>query len=239
MRTEAREAPTPSEGQSAGAPRAPANDAAAHSTEIFVPPIATPLVNPRRAVDRTALPVERPRSSPPTTPPPARGTGSARQVMSPDDEEPGGSSRTTESALTMPALGQTLRVLGRAFRLRCPHCGGAPVLAAWRPGRAWAEVRPACARCGFRYERSADHYFGGAMFVNLMMAEGIFFVSFVSAMLVTWPNVPWDALTYGGAAAMLLFPVLFFPVAKVCWLAVDVLVRPVSAAELAGTPVDT
>jgi uncharacterized protein (DUF983 family) len=132
----------------------------------------------------------------------------------------------------MPSLGQTLRVLARACRLRCPHCGGGAILAGWRPGRPWGLVRPHCAGCGFRYERSDDRYFAGAMFVNLLAAELIFFVSFVSGILVTWPNVPWDAFTYGGAAAMLVLPALLYPVSKVFWLAVDVLVRPVVRTEL-------
>ena len=70
------------------------------------------------------------------------------------------------------------------------------------------------------------------MLVNLLMAELLFFVSFVSGILLTWPNVPWDAFTYGGAAAMLFLPALLYPFSKVLWLAVDVLVRPVAPSEL-------
>lgn len=142
------------------------------------------------------------------------------------------SARTTETAMQMPSFTSTIRTLGRAMRLRCPHCGGGPVLARWRPGIPWGAVRERCAACRFRYERSDDRYFSGAMFVNLMVAELIFALSFLAAILVTWPDVPWDALTYGGAAAMLLIPALLFPVSKVVWLAVDVLVRPVSDDEL-------
>lgn len=142
------------------------------------------------------------------------------------------SARTTETALQMPSLASTVRTLGRAMRLRCPHCGRAPVLARWRPGTPWAAVRERCIACGFRYERSDDRYFSGAMFVNLMVAELLFALSFLAAILITWPDVPWDALTYGGAAAMVLIPALLFPVSKVVWLSVDVLVRPVSDDEL-------
>lgn len=141
---------------------------------------------------------------------------------------------TTESALAMPSLGLTLRVFTRALRLRCPHCGGGSVLASWGAAHQWGAVRPHCSQCGFRYERSDDRYFAGAMFVNLLTAELIFLVSFVSGVLLTWPNVPWDAFTYGGAAAMVLLPALLYPVSKVFWLAVDVLVRPISRSELDG-----
>ena len=140
--------------------------------------------------------------------------------------------RTTESALQMPSLAQIARGLGRAARLRCPHCGRAPVLTGWRPGRAWGAMRERCIDCGFRYERSDDRYFGGAMFINLMTAELLFAISFVAAVCYSWPNVPWDALTYGGAVAMLLLPILMYPISKILWLAVDVLVRPVQQSEL-------
>jgi hypothetical protein len=106
------------------------------------------------------------------------------------------------------------------------------VLAAWRVGRPWGAVRERCAACGFRFERSDDRYFAGAMLVNLISAELLFAIGFVAAILLTWPAVPWDALTYGGAAGMLLLPLLFYPVSKVLWLALDVLLRPVTRAEV-------
>ena len=144
-----------------------------------------------------------------------------------------GTARTTESPLALPSLRRTAVVIGRALRLRCPHCGGAPVLAAWRVGRPWGAVRERCAACGFRFERSDDRYFAGAMFANLVIAELLFAVGFAAALVLTWPDVPWDALTYGGAAGMLLVPLLCYPAAKVLWLAADVLVRPVTPGELA------
>jgi uncharacterized protein (DUF983 family) len=141
-------------------------------------------------------------------------------------------SRTTETALTIPSLGGVVRLAGRALRLRCPNCGRAPVLAPWRVGRPWGAVRTRCEACRFRFERSDDRYFGGAMLVNLLIAELLFALGFVAAILLTWPDVPWDALTYGGAAGMLLVPLLFYPVSKVLWLTVDVLVRPVTSEEI-------
>jgi uncharacterized protein (DUF983 family) len=135
---------------------------------------------------------------------------------------------TTESPLEMPTVARTVTLLGRSLRLRCPHCGGGKVF-----GPRF-EVRGRCAACGFRFERSDDHYFGGAVFCNLMMAEGLFFVSFVVALVTLWPNVPWDALTYGSMAAMVILPVVLHPFSKALWLTVDVLVRPVTTDELAA-----
>ena len=131
----------------------------------------------------------------------------------------------------MPGLSRSLRVLGRALGLRCPNCGGAPVMA------SWAQVRNRCAACGLRFHRGdPEYYFAGAMFANLAVAEGVFIVGFVAFLFATWPDVPWTALTYGSAALMLVLPVAFYPVSKVVWLAIDVLIRPVTPDELAAAP---
>ncbi len=123
-------------------------------------------------------------------------------------------------------------IIGRALRLRCPNCGIGRVLAPLRPGRTWGAVLERCSGCGFRFERSDDGYFSGSMLTNLAIAEGLFAIGFAAVVLITWPDVPWDALTYGAALGMLLSPILLYPVSKVLWLAFDVLLRPVHAGEL-------
>ena len=136
--------------------------------------------------------------------------------------------RATESALAVPTLRRTAVVLWRALRLRCPHCGRGRVTDGWR------RTRDHCEACRFRFDRGdAEYYYAGAMFANIAVAEGIFAVGFVTALLVTWPDVPWDALTYGSMALMVALPVLLYPFSKVAWLAVDTLVRPVTEDEFA------
>ena len=134
--------------------------------------------------------------------------------------------RTTESALVVPSIARTLRITGRAFRFRCPHCGRGKVI------RGWAGVRERCSGCGFRFERSSDNYFAGAMLTNIIIAELIFVVLLVGTLWATWPEVPWDLLQYGGAAAMVVLPIALYPFSKVTWLAADVLIRPVTPEEL-------
>ena len=134
--------------------------------------------------------------------------------------------RTTETPLVVPSIGQTFRVFGRALRFRCPHCGKGKVI------EGWATVRHRCSNCGFRFERSSDHYFAGAMLTNIVVAELLFALALVVTLWVSWPDVPWDLLQYGGAAAMVALPILLFPFSKVSWLAADVLVRPVTPEEL-------
>lgn len=152
--------------------------------------------------------------------------------MSDATRPPQPAARTTETDLALPTLGRIVTLLGRAARLRCPHCGRGAVLAGWHP-RQWGTARERCPACGFRFMRSDDRYFAGAMLPNLLVAELLFAIIFLVVAMASWPDVPWDALTYGVGALMIVGPMALYPVAMVLWLTVDVLVRPVTPDELA------
>jgi uncharacterized protein (DUF983 family) len=133
---------------------------------------------------------------------------------------------TTESALAFPSWGQLVRLIGRALRLRCPNCGNGAVL------RPYATVNHHCSACGFRFERSSDSYFSGAMLTNLAVAEGLFALVFATVLITSWPNVPWDTLTWSMPLGVALAPALLLPFAKVFWLTFDVAFRPVTPDEI-------
>ncbi len=133
---------------------------------------------------------------------------------------------TTESALDFPAWGHLFRLIGRALRLRCPNCGVGAVL------RQYATVHHHCAHCGFRFERSSDSYFSGAMLTNLAVAEGLFALVFATVLITSWPDVPWDTLTWAMPLGIALAPVVLLPFAKVFWLTFDVAFRPVTPDEI-------
>lgn len=138
----------------------------------------------------------------------------------------GPGARTTESALAFPSFRQLLRLMGRALRLRCPHCGVGAVL------RPWATVNDRCSHCGFRFTRSSDSYFSGAMLANLAVAEGLFAVVFAVALIASWPDVPWDTLTWAMPLGVAIAPALLLPFAKVAWLTFDVAFRPITPEEI-------
>ena len=134
--------------------------------------------------------------------------------------------RTTDSAMEMPSARRLGALFWSLIRLRCPNCSRGKVLA------GGFKVRERCSECCFRYERSDENYFQGAMFVNFMLGAGTFAVSLLLVLVLSWPDVPWDALTYGAPLVMLAFMIVLYPFSKVVWLTVDVMVRPVTAAEL-------
>ena len=128
--------------------------------------------------------------------------------------------------MDMPSGRRMLQVAWRACTLRCPHCGGGWVL------KSFDVVHERCAGCGFRFCRSDDDYFSGAMFFGMMIGEGVAVLGIFGAILLTWPNVPWNFLQFGGPLILAAVMIAVFPLSRVVWLGVDVLVRPVGADEL-------
>jgi uncharacterized protein (DUF983 family) len=135
--------------------------------------------------------------------------------------------RSTETALSFPSGAVFARIIARTLKLRCPNCGSGHVLS-WR-----GSVQPRCSVCNFRFERSDENYFSGAMFFGLLTGEFIFAIVLLIILVSMWPNIPWDTITWAIPTGMVILLFFLIPASKVIWLAVDVLVRPVSPEELA------
>jgi uncharacterized protein (DUF983 family) len=122
--------------------------------------------------------------------------------------------------MAFPRAGRTLQLVGRALTLRCPYCGKGPVL------RHWFALRPTCGHCARPFERGEHDYFLGAMLFNLLIAELLFATIFVTALVLRWPDVPWDAIEIGAPLGMAATPFLTYPFSKLLWLAFDLTLRP-------------
>lgn len=92
--------------------------------------------------------------------------------------------------------------------------------------RRWFNLAGACPRCGLKLDRGEPDYFLGAIVFNMAFSEGLFAVGLLAVLYWTWPHPPWDAVYYGGIAAMILAPIALYPYSKLCWLAFDLLFRP-------------
>ena len=112
------------------------------------------------------------------------------------------------------------RMLGRALRRRCPLCGGADLF------DGWIEPKDACPRCQLKLDRGESDFFLGAYTLNFIVVELVLAGFLALAVLVTWPDVPWDALLWIGAPLVVITPIAFYPVGRVLWLAVDLVMRP-------------
>lgn len=124
------------------------------------------------------------------------------------------------------SLSRALRLYRRAFLLRCPNCGGD------RLARSWMKLKARCSKCGLRTDRGEEDFFLGGMMWNIVMAEGALLLLSLLLGVVTWPDVPWDLLRWGGTILMVIVPFLFYPLSLSVWLASDILIRPVTAEEM-------
>ena len=146
--------------------------------------------------------------------------------MTPRTRQLVGSARTTETDLDLPSVGRMLQVAWRTATLHCPHCGRGWVL------KSFNAVHARCSACGFRFCRSDDDYFSGAMFFGILIGETLAVLGIFGVIMLTWPDVPWTWLQYGAPLVLLAVMIAVFPLSRVVWLGVDVLVRPVGAEEL-------
>jgi uncharacterized protein (DUF983 family) len=131
----------------------------------------------------------------------------------------------TESDLELPSLGRTLRLFGRAFTLRCPNCGKGPVL--HHP----LKLRVKCGTCGMRMQRGEHDSFLGAIFV-LFTLVGLANYALLLLTAAVTETTPWDLLQWGLPVVTLVLLCLLYPFAKLGWLAFDLMLRPMTPAEL-------
>ena len=113
-----------------------------------------------------------------------------------------------------------LLMTSRALRKRCPYCGGRGLY------QGWFRAVPNCPTCGLRLERGEEGYVVGSYMFNLVGAELVFMSLFVLVLLLTWPTPPWEVLWWAGGLFMISAPVLFYPFAKLLFLAFDLSFRP-------------
>jgi uncharacterized protein (DUF983 family) len=152
----------------------------------------------------------------------------ARETRASPDQHVVDESVESSRPMAWPGLRRVLTFLGRAARLRCPQCGGGPVL------QHWFRMRVRCGTCGLAIERGERDYFIGSMMFNLVVSELLFAGAFIATLVIAWPNVPWDMLQWAAPLAMAAAPFILFPFSKLAWLGFDILLRPVTPDELVG-----
>jgi uncharacterized protein (DUF983 family) len=117
------------------------------------------------------------------------------------------------------------RLAARALARKCPNCGGGDIF------RSYLRQRDVCPGCGLRLDRGETDFFIGAYTINLIVAELLVVVGGVAAVLVAWPDVPWNAIMYGLVALMIAAPVLLYPISRQLWLALDLFFQPAGASD--------
>ena len=121
----------------------------------------------------------------------------------------------------------TLRMSARALLRRCPNCGERHI---WT---GWFGLVERCPRCGLRFERE-EGYWTGAMAIDTIDTEGLFGLLLLVVIVASWPHIPIVELLVAALALNLIFPIVFYPFAKLLWVAFDLIVRPRAHNEISG-----
>lgn len=130
-----------------------------------------------------------------------------------------GWSRVAQRQVSIPASGfQRLMVtFSRALRRRCPYCGARGVF------DGWFTLRKRCPGCNTLYEYE-DGYFLVSYVVNLGVTE------LLTVGIVVWLIAGTDLsvlqMQVLGVVLAVLMPVLFYPLALLLWVALDISIHP-------------
>lgn len=95
-------------------------------------------------------------------------------------------------------------------------------------------MRKTCPGCRLILDRGENDYFLGGYTVNFVVAELLIVLGGAAGIVLTWPQVPWTLITWGLILLMVVAPIFFFPFSRTLWLAIDLILRPLTLGDLAG-----
>ena len=115
------------------------------------------------------------------------------------------------------------RMIRRALARRCPNCGARGIFT------SWFKMRDRCPTCGHVYSREQG-YWVMAIVINTAIAEAIFGVLFIGGLIITAPDFAWAPLLGIAIVTNTIVPLIFYPISKTLWVAVDLFMHPAGAA---------
>jgi len=125
-------------------------------------------------------------------------------------------------------------MVGRGLTKRCPRCGSGRLF------RRWFTMVRHCPGCGMRFERDSG-FFLGAYVMNYAAAAGV--VAVVMGVIIvlesrsTGGSADLLPVIVVGSCAAILIPLVFYPVSKTLWTAIELIMKPLDIAEEAEATV--
>src|SRR5690242_8361984 len=110
---------------------------------------------------------------------------------------------------TRSGVRRVIVIFWRAVLLHCPSCGNDSII------QSWFKLEEHCSRCGLA---SGSGQFGhqfAAFTLNLLIPFLIWIVAYAGVLITTWPDPPWDWLTWGTVILMLALPLAHYPVSHI------------------------
>lgn len=120
-----------------------------------------------------------------------------------------------------------IKMLVRGLFRRCPRCGGGKLF------ESWLTMKPRCPTCGMCFERE-EGFFLGAFVVNF----GVMLISLAAfigvAVAITLPDPDPVKLAGGGIVVGIIVPIVFYPMSRTFWSAIDLIMKPLEPQEVAS-----
>ena len=120
-----------------------------------------------------------------------------------------------------------MKTLWRGLTLACGVCGRRGLFTTWG---MFAMVED-CPNCGLHFERMEGHSLG-AVAVNTVVSSALVLTVVSLALVVFGTDVSTSFLLLIAAPMGLIFPILFDPVSRTLWNALELLMRPAQPDEL-------
>ncbi len=111
------------------------------------------------------------------------------------------------------------RVVLRGLTRRCPLCGDPGVFT------SWFTQRERCPTCNYPTTRVHDQWIG-ALGMNTIVSFAALLGAIAVGFAVTYPDPPVVVLLAVAVTVAVAVPVLFFPISKSLWSAIDMAMRP-------------
>lgn len=120
-----------------------------------------------------------------------------------------------------------MKTLWRGLTMACGVCGCRGLFTSWG---MFAMVQD-CPNCGLHFERMEGHSLG-AVAVNTVVSSGLVLTVVTLALVIFGTDVSTSFLLSVAAPVGLIFPILFDPVSRTLWNALELLMRPAQPDEL-------
>lgn len=111
--------------------------------------------------------------------------------------------------------------------MACGVCGARGLFEKW----GMFSITQDCPRCGLHFERMEGHSLG-AVAINTVTSSALVLVVVALSLVVLGTDVSTSFLLVIAAPVGVVFPILFDPISRTLWNAVELLMRPVSDEEL-------
>ncbi len=120
-----------------------------------------------------------------------------------------------------------MKTIWRGLTMACGVCGCRGLFNTWG---MFAMVED-CPNCGLHFERMEGHSLG-AVAVNTVVSSALVLTVVSLALVIFGTDVSTPFLLLVAAPVGLIFPILFDPVSRTLWNALELLMRPAQPDEL-------